>query len=171
MPDEPHVSKIRIVLADDHPEMVSIVRSTLGDDFEIVAAVDDGRAALDAVLALDPDVVAARDVSHQFTGPHTACASALPPLRVCGFSGFRHKRYHSVGVLAGNIDATIVTQFHVERMHHRSNLLSLRENLFEMEGIAVPMIERNVAIFAPGVRNVEVVAHQCETARNVTSAR
>jgi DNA-binding NarL/FixJ family response regulator len=57
MPEESHVSKIRIVLADDHREMVSIVRSTLGDNFEIVAAVDDGRMALDAVLALDPDVL------------------------------------------------------------------------------------------------------------------
>jgi DNA-binding NarL/FixJ family response regulator len=57
VPDERYVSKIRIVLADDHREMVSIVRSTLGEDFEIVAAVEDGRRALDAVLALDPDVL------------------------------------------------------------------------------------------------------------------
>src|SRR5271170_662028 len=56
-PEESIVSKVRIVLADDHREMVSIVRSTLGDDFEIVAAVEDGRTALDAVLALDPDVL------------------------------------------------------------------------------------------------------------------
>ncbi len=57
MPEESTVNKVRIVLADDHREMVSIVRSTLGDDFEIVAAVEDGRMALDAVLTLDPDVV------------------------------------------------------------------------------------------------------------------
>jgi DNA-binding NarL/FixJ family response regulator len=57
MPDESIVSKVRIVLADDHREMVANVRSTLGEDFEIVAAVEDGRRALDAVLALDPDVL------------------------------------------------------------------------------------------------------------------
>ena len=57
MPEESMVSKVRIVLADDHREMVDIVRSTLGEDFEIVAAVEDGRRALDAVLALDPDVL------------------------------------------------------------------------------------------------------------------
>jgi DNA-binding NarL/FixJ family response regulator len=57
MPEESMVSKVRIVLADDHREMVAIVRSTLGEDFEIVAAVEDGRRALDAVLALDPDVL------------------------------------------------------------------------------------------------------------------
>jgi DNA-binding NarL/FixJ family response regulator len=56
-PEECMVSKVRIVLADDHREMVAIVRSTLGEDFEIVAAVEDGRMALDAVLALDPDVL------------------------------------------------------------------------------------------------------------------
>src|SRR5271163_3467126 len=57
MPEESIVNKVRVVLADDHPEMVSIVRSTLGDDFEIVAAVEDGRRALEAVLSLDPDVL------------------------------------------------------------------------------------------------------------------
>jgi DNA-binding NarL/FixJ family response regulator len=57
MLEESMVSKVRIVLADDHREMVAIVRSTLGEDFEIVAAVEDGRRALDAVLALDPDVL------------------------------------------------------------------------------------------------------------------
>jgi len=57
MPEESMVSKVRIVLADDHREMVDIVRSTLGEDFEIVAAVEDGRRALDAVLTLDPDVL------------------------------------------------------------------------------------------------------------------
>jgi len=57
MPEETPVSKIRIVLADDHQEMMTIVRSMLGDRFEIVAAVEDGRRALGAVLALDPDVL------------------------------------------------------------------------------------------------------------------
>jgi DNA-binding NarL/FixJ family response regulator len=57
MPEESIVSRVRIVLADDHREMVAIVRSTLGEEFEIVAAVEDGRRALDAVLALDPDVL------------------------------------------------------------------------------------------------------------------
>jgi DNA-binding NarL/FixJ family response regulator len=51
------VDKIRVVLADDHRAIVSIVRSTLGDDFEIVAAVENGREALDAVLAFDPDIL------------------------------------------------------------------------------------------------------------------
>jgi DNA-binding NarL/FixJ family response regulator len=57
MPEESNVSKVRIVVADDHREMVAIVRATLGEDFEIVAMVEDGRSALEAVFALDPDVL------------------------------------------------------------------------------------------------------------------
>lgn len=55
--DESTVSKIRVVLADDHREMVSIVRATLGEDFEIVAAVENGQQAMEAVASLDPDVL------------------------------------------------------------------------------------------------------------------
>jgi DNA-binding NarL/FixJ family response regulator len=51
------VDKIRVVLADDHPEMAASVRAALGDDFEIVAAVENGGLAMDAVVALDPDVL------------------------------------------------------------------------------------------------------------------
>ena len=35
----------------------------------------------------------------------------------------------------------------------------------------MPVVERNVAILAPRVRDVEVVAHQCEAARNVQRLR
>jgi hypothetical protein len=38
-------------------------------------------------------------------------------------------------------------------------------------GVAVPLVERNVAILTPRVRDIEVVAHQCETARNVRRMR
>jgi len=49
--------KIRVVLADDHQAVVEKVRSVLGEDFEIVGAVADGNQAVDAVLALNPDVL------------------------------------------------------------------------------------------------------------------
>jgi DNA-binding NarL/FixJ family response regulator len=51
------VEKIRVVLADDHREVIDKVRGTLGDEFEIVEAVEDGRQAVCAVLALDPDIL------------------------------------------------------------------------------------------------------------------
>jgi DNA-binding NarL/FixJ family response regulator len=51
------VSKIRVVLADDHPEMAARVRRALSDNFEILVSVSDGNQAVDAVLAMDADVL------------------------------------------------------------------------------------------------------------------
>lgn len=51
--------KIRVVVADDHPIVRQGVVALLEDeaDIDVVADVADGRAALSAVLAKDPDVV------------------------------------------------------------------------------------------------------------------
>jgi len=46
-----------VVVADDHQAIIAIVSSTLGDDYEIVAATANGSEALAAVLAYDPDVL------------------------------------------------------------------------------------------------------------------
>jgi DNA-binding NarL/FixJ family response regulator len=51
------VDKIRVVLADDHQEMIAIVRGILGAEFEVIEAVENGSQAVSAVLALDPDVL------------------------------------------------------------------------------------------------------------------
>ena len=51
------VDKIRVVLADDHQEVIAKVRGILGDEFEVIEAVENGRQAVSAVLALDPDVL------------------------------------------------------------------------------------------------------------------
>lgn len=48
---------LRIVVADDHRGMLDWLTARLGQDFEVVAAVQEGDAALDAVKRLDPDVV------------------------------------------------------------------------------------------------------------------
>jgi DNA-binding NarL/FixJ family response regulator len=49
--------KIRVVLADDHREVIAKVRGILGDEFEVVEAAANGMQAVRAVLALDPDVL------------------------------------------------------------------------------------------------------------------
>jgi DNA-binding NarL/FixJ family response regulator len=49
--------QIRVVLADDHQQMIEIVRQTLGAEFEIVGAVEDGKQAVNAVLTLNPDAL------------------------------------------------------------------------------------------------------------------
>ena len=55
--------------------------------------------------------------------------------------------------------------------HHRRDLLGLREHLLEAEGIAVSVVARDVTILAPRVRDVEIVAHQCEAACDVERMR
>jgi DNA-binding NarL/FixJ family response regulator len=50
------VDKIRVVLADDHREVIAKVRGILGDEFEIVETAENGNQAVRAVLELDPDV-------------------------------------------------------------------------------------------------------------------
>jgi len=51
------VGKIRVVLADDHQEVIASIRGTLGDEFEVIEAVANGNQAVIAVLASDPDVL------------------------------------------------------------------------------------------------------------------
>ena len=57
------MSKIRILLADDHKQMREYVSDLLSADCcEVVAAVGDGQAAVDAAVQLIPDV-AVLDIS------------------------------------------------------------------------------------------------------------
>lgn len=51
------MSKPRIAIADDHPEVLNRVAKFLADEFEIVALASDGAAAVNAVLASKPDVL------------------------------------------------------------------------------------------------------------------
>ena len=51
------VAKIRVVLADDHPEMIAEVRRTLDEEFEVIDSVDDGNQAVDAVMMMDADIL------------------------------------------------------------------------------------------------------------------
>jgi hypothetical protein len=48
------LDRVRVVLADDNREIISVVRSTLGERVHIIAAVDDGKQAVLAVLELNP---------------------------------------------------------------------------------------------------------------------
>jgi DNA-binding NarL/FixJ family response regulator len=50
---------INIVIADDHPVFVSGLQVTFGDveDIAVIGTVNDGKAAVEAAAALDPDVI------------------------------------------------------------------------------------------------------------------
>ena len=51
------VSQIRVLVADDHKQMLEYVSGLLSAACDVVASVSDGQAALDAALKLHPDVV------------------------------------------------------------------------------------------------------------------
>jgi DNA-binding NarL/FixJ family response regulator len=62
------VNKIRIVVADDHEEMLSLVKEVLQPEFEVVAAVRDGRDLLHAVKNFKPDVIIADITMPEMSG-------------------------------------------------------------------------------------------------------
>lgn len=51
------MSKIRVLLADDHKTILARVRGILGEEFDVVGAVNNGRDAISEVERLDPDVL------------------------------------------------------------------------------------------------------------------
>jgi|SRR6516225_3171315 DNA-binding NarL/FixJ family response regulator len=51
------MGKIRVLLADDHETILARVRAVLGEGFDIVGAVKNGREAVAEVQRLDPDVL------------------------------------------------------------------------------------------------------------------
>lgn len=51
-------SRARCVVADDHPALLGVVTTFLGDhDFDVVATAPDGKRAVDAVASTSPDVI------------------------------------------------------------------------------------------------------------------
>jgi DNA-binding NarL/FixJ family response regulator len=51
------MSRKRILLADDHAEMLEEVRSLLDADYEIVGAVENGEKLVEAARSLKPDLI------------------------------------------------------------------------------------------------------------------
>jgi DNA-binding NarL/FixJ family response regulator len=51
------MGKTRVLLADDHEAILERVRMVLGEEFDIVGAVKNGRDAVLEVRRLDPDVL------------------------------------------------------------------------------------------------------------------
>lgn len=51
------MGKIRVLLADDHEPILKKVQVVLGDEFDIIGAVNNGPDAIAEVQRLDPDVL------------------------------------------------------------------------------------------------------------------
>jgi DNA-binding NarL/FixJ family response regulator len=62
----------RVVLADDHPDVLRRVLTMLGPEFDVVATVSDGYSAVEAVHRLNPDVLLLDIAMPQMDGIHAA---------------------------------------------------------------------------------------------------
>ena len=51
------MSQARLVIADDHPQVLKKVSQLLEPEFDVVGTVSDGQAILPTVVELQPDVV------------------------------------------------------------------------------------------------------------------
>jgi DNA-binding NarL/FixJ family response regulator len=51
------MSRVRVLLADDHEGVLARLRTVLNEEFEVVGAVRNGRDAVEEVQRLDPDVL------------------------------------------------------------------------------------------------------------------
>ena len=64
--------QVRVLIADDHEEMLDRIRTLLEPDFEIVGAVGDGHALLSATEELQPDVIVTDISMPQMSGIEAA---------------------------------------------------------------------------------------------------
>ena len=53
------VSRVRVLLADDHRMLAEGLKSLLAVEFDLVGVVEDGRAMVEAAKTLKPDVIVA----------------------------------------------------------------------------------------------------------------
>jgi DNA-binding NarL/FixJ family response regulator len=65
--------KPKVLLADDHIPVLKSVSKLLASDFDVIAAVTDGRRAVDAVMELAPDVVLLDITMPELDGFQTVC--------------------------------------------------------------------------------------------------
>ncbi len=49
--------RARVLLADDHPEVIEYLRAVVEREFEVVGTVGDGKALIAAAETLAPDVI------------------------------------------------------------------------------------------------------------------
>jgi DNA-binding NarL/FixJ family response regulator len=78
------MKRIRLLMADDHTLVLEGIRKLLESEFELVGAVEDGRALLHAAERLRPDVVLL-DISMPLLNGIEACrqlAKSMPKVRV-----------------------------------------------------------------------------------------
>lgn len=73
------MGRARILVADDHPSMLERISRLLSTDYDVIAAVSDGLAALEAALSLRPDLMVLDISMPKMTGLEAAAKLADQP--------------------------------------------------------------------------------------------
>jgi DNA-binding NarL/FixJ family response regulator len=53
----PEISRPRVLIADDHPELILCVRGLLEQDFDVVGTVGDGSSLVEEAIRLQPELI------------------------------------------------------------------------------------------------------------------
>ena len=98
------MKKLRILLADDHPEMLSAICGVLEDKLgEVVGTVADGEALVEAAQRLKPDIVIADISMPKLNGLEATRVlhASIPQSKVIILSVYREPIYVSLAFDAG----------------------------------------------------------------------
>jgi DNA-binding NarL/FixJ family response regulator len=94
---------MRVLLADDHPGLLEVVRGLMKTDFDVVGCVDTGESLFEAALKLHPDVIVT-----DITMPKLDGIAAVDRLRESGctskvvfFTNYSDPDFVSAGLKTG----------------------------------------------------------------------
>ena len=124
------VAKVaRVLLADDHAEIMTQTRNVLADEFEIVGAVADGADLVKAAAQLDPDVVVLDITMPGLDGieaarqlKHAGCRAKLVFLTVHEDPDYVRAALQSGGaayVIKARLASDLITAIHEALTDHR----------------------------------------------------
>jgi DNA-binding NarL/FixJ family response regulator len=140
----------RVIVADDHVRVLESVAGLLVDDFDVVAAVTDGRQAVDAALHLEPDAVLM-----DITMPILDGVRAAEELRRLG-SGAKvvfltmhdADEYVGAAIEAGGHGYVLKTRIHTDLLNALDHALSARLFLPSLTSLSTVANTRSADVHA-----------------------